>query len=307
MKKKVLIIGALLLTLGVGSASAATEKNVVINGNTVVFNQSPIVKNGVTLVEFRPVFQELGLGVTYNSEKKQVTGTKNESSIVLNIGSKKATVNGSEVLLDVAPQVVNNRVLVPLRFVSETIGGTVNIQGNSIQISVPEVTTTVTPVVTTGNGYTTDADKEYYLNKWFSGITYGGKTIDAYLGSNNDDSDYAVIINLSDLKEAQKVLDFASDDEQSINKMVQGIANKVHTEFGEDEFTIILLQDINSLTDPSNAFNANDTTEITQLPDGTYNVVSAMFGVNYDFNEGTYLTVSFSAGKAVQIDSGELK
>jgi hypothetical protein len=42
--------------------------------------------------------------------------------IVMNIGSKKATVNGQEIELDVAPIIQSKRALVPLRFVAENVG-----------------------------------------------------------------------------------------------------------------------------------------------------------------------------------------
>lgn len=45
-----------------------------------------------------------------------------EEGIILTIGSPKAIVNGEEIILDVAPIIMNNRTLVPIRFISETLG-----------------------------------------------------------------------------------------------------------------------------------------------------------------------------------------
>lgn len=45
--------------------------------------------------------------------------------VQLTIGSKTATVNGKEVTLDVPPMVVSGRTLVPLRFISESMGSTI--------------------------------------------------------------------------------------------------------------------------------------------------------------------------------------
>jgi hypothetical protein len=45
--------------------------------------------------------------------------------VQLTIGSKTATVNGKEVTLDVPPMVINGRTLVPLRFISESMGSTI--------------------------------------------------------------------------------------------------------------------------------------------------------------------------------------
>ena len=40
-------------------------------------------------------------------------------------GKKQATVNGKTVTLDVAPQLLNDRTMVPLRFVVESLGAIV--------------------------------------------------------------------------------------------------------------------------------------------------------------------------------------
>jgi len=45
--------------------------------------------------------------------------------IQLTIGSKTATINGKDVTLDVPPMVVSGRTLVPLRFISESMGSTI--------------------------------------------------------------------------------------------------------------------------------------------------------------------------------------
>ena len=46
--------------------------------------------------------------------------------IVLGVGESTATVDGQEVELDVPALIVNGRVLVPLRFVSEALGARVD-------------------------------------------------------------------------------------------------------------------------------------------------------------------------------------
>lgn len=46
--------------------------------------------------------------------------------IILKIGSKVAIVDGKEVEMDVAPLILENRTFVPVRFVSEVLGCTIN-------------------------------------------------------------------------------------------------------------------------------------------------------------------------------------
>lgn len=68
----------------------------------------------------------LGLGVVWAYEIQ----------ITLPIGSKTATVNGKPIKLDVPAQIIDGRTVVPLRFVTEALGGEVqwNEQERSVYI-----------------------------------------------------------------------------------------------------------------------------------------------------------------------------
>lgn len=54
--------------------------------------------------------------------EKPAVAAPTQDEIVLTIGSTEAIVNGKEITLDVAPVIMNNRTLVPIRFVSEALG-----------------------------------------------------------------------------------------------------------------------------------------------------------------------------------------
>jgi spore coat protein H len=56
---------------------------------------------------------------------KTITAVKGETTITLKVGSKAAAVGGKNVQLDVEAQIVNDRTLVPVRFISEAMGGIV--------------------------------------------------------------------------------------------------------------------------------------------------------------------------------------
>ncbi|MBB6678796.1 phosphodiester glycosidase family protein [Cohnella lubricantis] len=51
------------------------------------------------------------------------TAAENETSLLLKIGSKEATVGGQAVQLDTAPFVLNGTTYLPLRFISDALGG----------------------------------------------------------------------------------------------------------------------------------------------------------------------------------------
>lgn len=105
---------------------------VVVNDRLVEFpDQQPIIKDGRTLVPVRFVAQELGYTVTWDAELKAVSISDEEKKILLFIGVKQAIVQGQIVALDVTPEILNGRTMVPIRFVAENFGYQVSWVSNS--------------------------------------------------------------------------------------------------------------------------------------------------------------------------------
>ncbi len=96
---------------------------VALDGRELDFNGvEPQIINGCTMVPMRVIFEELGCIMNWNGETKTVTASRGVTNIQLTVNKKKAYVNGKETVLDAAPCVVNGSTLVPVRFVSETLG-----------------------------------------------------------------------------------------------------------------------------------------------------------------------------------------
>ncbi|WP_341278347.1 stalk domain-containing protein [Paenibacillus sp. FSL H8-0537] len=94
---------------------------VYVNGKTLGTDVSPIVESGRTFVPFRAISESLDAVVTYDNVSKTVTVTRDGIVVKLTLGSKIATINGKAVTLEVAGKVKNNKVFVPLRFLSEAL------------------------------------------------------------------------------------------------------------------------------------------------------------------------------------------
>ena len=105
---------------------AVRPVSVTVNGVPLTFDQPPIIANGRTMVPMRAIFEALETTVDWQVGKQTVTATKDETTIIITIGSSLAFVNGREHSLDVPPQLVNNRTLVPVRFISESLGAQVD-------------------------------------------------------------------------------------------------------------------------------------------------------------------------------------
>ncbi|WP_248929243.1 copper amine oxidase N-terminal domain-containing protein [Paenibacillus hamazuiensis] len=117
------LLGAALI-LPYSDAAAAAERpvRVYLDGKAISFEVQPVLENGTTLVQFRPIFEKMGLTVGWDGETQTVTGTKDGLTIELVIDQTAAYVNGQPYELELAPRLVNGNTLVPLRFVSESCG-----------------------------------------------------------------------------------------------------------------------------------------------------------------------------------------
>lgn len=137
-----------------------------VNGEKVTY-VAPYVVNDVTLVPVRLLTESFGADVEWNEESQQATVTYGGVKIVLTIGSKTAYVDGEEVELLTAPEVTNDRTMLPLRFITETFGADVGWEEETQRV-------TVVKEVTDSNSI-----KDYALLLKRSDKAYVG---DSYLG-----------------------------------------------------------------------------------------------------------------------------
>ena len=85
-----------------------------------------IIANGRTLVPVDLVAETLGATADWDEEERLVTIKDGETEILLPIDSKTATVNGAGISLDVPAAIVSASPYVPLRFIAENLGATVD-------------------------------------------------------------------------------------------------------------------------------------------------------------------------------------
>jgi len=95
-----------------------------VNDETVEMDVAPFVKDGRVMVPIRFLAEALGYTVDYDfsDPTNKIVTVHAVEDIVLTIGSNKALVGTQEVELDAAPEIVNGRTMVPVRFVAETLG-----------------------------------------------------------------------------------------------------------------------------------------------------------------------------------------
>lgn len=127
------ILFALLLAAA-PLVSPAQSVTVVVNGATVNFTQPPIERAGRVFVPLRGVFERLGASVVYSNG--EINATAHGRTISLTIGSTQATVAGHPQLVDVAPFVVVDTTYVPLRFISQALGASVNWDDSTSTVTI---------------------------------------------------------------------------------------------------------------------------------------------------------------------------
>lgn len=101
--------------------------DVYIDGLLLLVDEPPIMQNGRVLVPVRSLFETLDKDVAWIPKTKEIVVGGGEMRFFA--GSNKAIVHGKTHTLDVAVQVVNGRTFIPLRFVSEQLGFSVEWDG----------------------------------------------------------------------------------------------------------------------------------------------------------------------------------
>lgn len=100
---------------------------VTLNGDPVEFKDAvPIMVASRILVPMRGVFERLGATLQWNASTNRVTAQANGKAIELRVGKDVAIIDGKTVRIDQPPVLYHGRTLVPLRFLSESLGAKVD-------------------------------------------------------------------------------------------------------------------------------------------------------------------------------------
>ncbi|MBA4365977.1 MAG: hypothetical protein C0398_08290 [Coprothermobacter sp.] len=116
-----------VITLTIGNP------NITVNGTTRPIDASgtiPVIVGGRTLLPIRAVVEAIGGTIEWNAATRTVTIAAGAVTMGLTIGNRIATVNGATLPIDpqnatVVPFIIAGRTMLPLRFVGEQLGGTV--------------------------------------------------------------------------------------------------------------------------------------------------------------------------------------
>lgn len=123
----VLLAMALLPTAASPAPAAAQAITVEYNQQAIAFpDQKPILRDNRTLVPIRPIAESLGFDVDWNEATRTVLIRKGNDQVRLVVSQKIARKNAETISLDVPAQIVNERTMVPVRFIAEALQYNVN-------------------------------------------------------------------------------------------------------------------------------------------------------------------------------------
>lgn len=123
-----------------------------VNGTEIKSAMEPIVFNDHALVPVREVFEACGADVEYNGDSKCVKVDYNNMRITMHINNNCAYINGQPVRIpdNVVPKLIYKpgeltKTMVPVRFISESVGMTVDFDAQNGKISISDKESCVEP------------------------------------------------------------------------------------------------------------------------------------------------------------------
>ena len=117
-----------VIKLTIGSTEAT------VDDETFILAAAPMAVNGNTMIPLRFLSESLGYTISFTNSTKRIS----VNDMVMYIGKTEAKVNGETLTLPVAPMLVNNTTLVPLRFICEYFGCLIGYNNYTKEITITE-------------------------------------------------------------------------------------------------------------------------------------------------------------------------
>lgn len=86
----------------------------------------PVQIDGRVLVPAREVFEPLGAAVEWKSYERKIYVSYKDSLMILEPDNDEVWLDGEQITLDVPAKIINEKIMVPLRFIGENLGFDVN-------------------------------------------------------------------------------------------------------------------------------------------------------------------------------------
>ncbi|TYQ15769.1 UNVERIFIED_CONTAM: copper amine oxidase-like protein [Acetivibrio alkalicellulosi] len=146
MKKVLLVAIAVAMMVAVLSGALMVSGQgvvrVTVDGNNVFFpDANPFIdENGRTLIPVRFVVEDLGAKVDWNPQYKEVYITKNDVRVLIRINQTHIFINDQMKTMDTKAIIKDDRTYVPIRYVAEALGASVDWDSGSRTVIIKTIT-----------------------------------------------------------------------------------------------------------------------------------------------------------------------
>lgn len=237
--KTQIALTALLATPLSSHAQTPAPIHVVLNGAPLTFTgtQAQQIK-GSTLVPMRGIFEALGATVKFDKATQTVYGQKGATAIILPLGALTATVNGQPQSLPLPAQLINGTTLVPLRFISQSLGASVGWNPATSTVTIQTVDPHLAALPTVAGSKTINGEVTgIYTNTTPTQLTVrvGGANTTVPLNAST------IILRSADAQPATEVplSEIKPGDQVSIQRGDNGTATVVTATFGQVKGKIV--------------------------------------------------------------------
>nr|WP_315024089.1 copper amine oxidase N-terminal domain-containing protein [uncultured Aminipila sp.] len=86
---------------------------------------APVIVNERAVLPIRAIVEAMGGSVGWNNDTRTVSLKYKNTNMEMIIDSTTMKVNGKDVKMDVAPMIINERTMLPIRYITENLGGKV--------------------------------------------------------------------------------------------------------------------------------------------------------------------------------------
>lgn len=109
---------------------------ITVNGQKLQPDSSPYLENNTTFVPVRFIAEALNADITWDGANATAIISDHNTKIALPVGSQQASINGSPYNVMAPIKLHNNRVYVPVRFISESLNCTVSWEQQSYTVHI---------------------------------------------------------------------------------------------------------------------------------------------------------------------------
>ena len=142
MKKRIICIFAAALFTFCNMAALGAENDITVTfkGEKLKFSSSPIIEEGRTLVQIRPIAEAMGLEIEYEPFDATVILSDGKTETRFSVGSDILYVDGKKQKMDVKMAVKDDYTFIPVRYLAEPFGYeiTYDAETKTVGVGIPK-------------------------------------------------------------------------------------------------------------------------------------------------------------------------